>query len=177
MSFSNKLVITAKRPKKRTKLLCKHIRRMLEPNVTAKLKDTNTTVESYLDVADMLELSHFVLIDSRDIKIGVRPAGPTYVFNIVDYNPRFVGVGHDHYKTDPYITFSGSSEFKDVFLSLTSQPTDFKRNLHFHSEDGLIHVRHYAVVTKEEDDIKVGLHEIGPRISMRFVKEMKGFFR
>ncbi|UYI27044.1 U3 small nucleolar ribonucleoprotein [Encephalitozoon cuniculi] len=176
MGFSNKLVITAKKPGKRTRQICMHIRRMLEPNVTAKLRDRNTTVKSYLDVADALELSHFVLVDARDIKIGTRPKGPTYVFNVVDYNPKYVKVGNEYYEEDPCITFTGESELKELFLSLSSRPKTFKRNLHFCFDGDLIHVRHYAILTKEEEDIKVGFHEIGPRITMRLVKKMDGFF-
>lgn len=177
MTFLNKLVITVKKPTKKTKLLCHHIRRMLEPNVTAKLKDKNTTIQSYLDVADAFELSHFILVDARDIKIGVRPAGPTYVFNVVDYNPKYININDEYYRSDPCITFTGDSQFKDLFSSLSSQPETFKRNIHFYFEDDLIHVRHYAILTKDEDDIKVGFNEIGPRITMRFVKMMKGFFK
>ncbi|AFM98812.1 hypothetical protein EHEL_081120 [Encephalitozoon hellem ATCC 50504] len=176
MGFLNKLVITVKKPTRRSKQMCMHIRRMLEPNVTAKLRDKNTTVKSYLDVADTLELSHFILVDARDIKIGVRPKGPTYVFNIVDYNPKFVMVGSEYYRDDPCITFTGESDTKGLFMSLSSQPETFKRNLHFYFDGDLIHVRHYAIVTKEEEDIRVGFNEIGPRITMKLVKKMDGFF-
>ncbi|KAH9410937.1 brix domain-containing protein [Ordospora pajunii] len=177
MSFSNKLVITAKKPTKRTKQICEHLRRMLEPNVTAKLKDKNTTVKSYIDIADAFELSHFILVDARDIKVGIRPNGPTYIFNVVEYNPKYVRVDHEHYRDDPLITFSGSSPLKSLFSSLSSQPSTSRRNIHFHFDDDLIHIRHYAILTKDEDDIKVGFTEIGPRITVRHIKKLNGFFR
>lgn len=179
MGFLNKLVITVKKPTKRAKQICAHMRRILEPNVTAKLRDKNTTVKSYLDVADALELSHFILVDARDIKIGIRPHGPTYVFNVVEYNPKYIKVSEDHYKSDPFISSTGESELKELFLSLSSQPDTFKRSLHFHFDGDLVHIRHYAILTKDDDDddIKVGFNEIGPRISMRLVKRMDGFFR
>lgn len=177
MTFLNKLVITAKKPTKRAKLLCKHFRRILEPNVTAKLKDKNTTVASYLDVADIFELSHFILIDARDIKIGIRPNGPTYVFNVVGYSPKYVDVSSEYYRDDPCITFTGESDFKKLFASLSSQPKTFKRNIHFYFDNGLIYIRHYAILTKDEEDIRVGFNEIGPRITLKFVKKMEGFFK
>lgn len=171
------MVITSKQPNKRTKLICKHLRRILEPNVTANLRDRNTTVDSYLEVADVYEFSHFILVDGRDIKIGIRPAGPTYVFNVVQYNPKYVEVDHEHYREDACTTFEGESEFRDVFSGLFSQSLQFRRNVHFHFDSNLIHIRHYAVLTKDEDDIKVGFDEIGPRITLRFVKKMPGFFK
>lgn len=177
MVFMNKLVITTKKPNKRAKLLCRQVRRMLEPNVTAKLKDRNTTIEPYLSIADAFELSHFILIDSRDIKIGVRPNGPTFVFNIVEYNPKYVNLGSEFYSEDAHITFTGESEFKELFSSLSSSGKAFKRNIHVCFEDDLIYIRHYGVLIKEEENIKVGFNEIGPRITLKFIKKMDGLFK
>jgi U3 small nucleolar ribonucleoprotein protein IMP4 len=177
MVFCNKLVITTKKPKKKTKTLCEHMRRLLEPNVTAKLRDKGTTVKDYVGVADKYELSHFILLDARDIRIGVRPKGPTYVFNVVSYDGRMRPAQHRYFLRDPLITFTGESELRELFASLSSQPAEFDRNIHVHFEDGLIHIRHYAMVTKEEEDIKVGFNEIGPRLTLRLFKKTEGFFR
>jgi U3 small nucleolar ribonucleoprotein protein IMP4 len=177
MEFHNKLVITVKNPDKRTKVLCEHIRKMLEPNVTAKLRDKGTTVKDYMGLADDYELSHFILLDARDIRVGVRPKGPTYVFNIVSYSGKMRRAPHKCFLGDPLITFSGESEFKKLFESLSTQPEEFDRNIHIHFEDSLIHIRHYAVVTREEEDIKVGFSEVGPRLTLRFLKRTEGFFR
>ncbi|KAF9764106.1 hypothetical protein NGRA_0820 [Nosema granulosis] len=175
--YVNKLVVTSKKPKKIAKMLCKQIRLMLSPNVTLNLKDSNPSIKRYKSIADEFKMSHFIVTGNNFIKIGKYPEGPTILFEVIDYNPELEPTDKRIFASDPLITCSGEdSDLYSLFTSLSQPPKIPQRNINFHFEDDKIVVRHYKILTEEDDNIKVGLENIGPNFSLRIKKIEDTFF-
>jgi U3 small nucleolar ribonucleoprotein protein IMP4 len=172
----NKLVICCKKPKKKAKILCKQFRKMFLPNVAYKLKDENISVKRYKLVADDYKMSRFIVTGDSYIKIGRRTEGPTITFSIEEYDEKMKVLNNTFYETDPLITCSGESDLVDFFKDLSHPGNVPTRNIHIHFEDDRIELRHYKIETVEEEEIKVGLTELGPRITLKIKKIEDSFF-
>lgn len=173
----NKLVVTCKKPKKAAKILCKHIRLMLSPNVTLNLKDSHPSIKRYKSIAEEFKMSHFVVTGNNFIKIGKYPDGPTVLFEVVDYKPELAPVDKRIFATDPLITCTGEeSSLSDLFISLSQPPKVPQRNINFHFADDYVEVRHFKIITEEDENIKVGLESIGPSFTLKIKKIEDSFF-
>lgn len=174
--FINKLIITCKKPKKQAKTLCKALRKLFLPNVTYKLKDKKTSIKKLKSIGDEYKMSHFIVIGDNYLKIGQRPNGPTAIYRIINFKDNVKTYNNLIYNEDPLITISGESNLSDVFLNLSHPGKLPTRNIHFHFENDEVEMRHYKIETKEDDNIKVGLNEIGPKLSLRLIKVQSSFF-
>ncbi|KAF5141614.1 brix domain protein [Vairimorpha ceranae] len=172
----NKLVICSKKPKKRAKTLCTVFRKLFLPNTTYKLKDKNVSVRRYKSLGEDLKMSHFIVTADNYIKIGQRPNGPTFTFSIEEFEEKMKIFSNAIYSTDPLITITGESKYNDFFTNLSHPNNTPERNINFHFENDFIQIRHYKIETVEEENIKVGLTEIGPRLTLRIKKIEEDFF-
>lgn len=175
--FVNKLVVTCKKPKKTAKMLCKQIRLMLAPNVTLNLKDSNPSIKRYKSIADEFKMSHFIVTGNNFIKIGKYPDGPTVLFEVVNYKPELSPTDKRIFATDALITCTGDdSPLSQMFISLSQPPKVPLRNINFHFSDDTVVVRHYKIITEEDENIKVGLECIGPFLTLKIKKIEDSFF-
>ncbi|WUR02286.1 peter Pan-like protein [Vairimorpha necatrix] len=172
----NKLVIPSKNAKKQGKILCTHLRKLFLPNTTYKLQDKNISIKKYKTLADELKMSHFIVTGDNYIKIGERPNGPTITFSVEEHSTKIRPFNNQIYSSDPVITFSGKSEHEEFFKKLSHPGKTPMRNLHFAFNGENIEIRHYKIETVEEEDIKVGLTEIGPRLTLKIKKIEDSFF-
>lgn len=173
----NKVVITNRNPSKKSMKLCTQLRKIFDPDGMTNLKEKHPRVSDFLEVADHFLISHIITVSDMHIHVGVRPRGPTYVFKILEYDPEFKNFGAEIYKHPAFITFEGRSVLKPVFERFGKNEAGFRRALHFRFEDDQILVRHYCVGTKDTDDnFRVGLREIGPRLTLQLVEKEEGFY-
>lgn len=173
----NKLVITNKNPSKSTKKLCKQLRRIFDPDCLTNLKEKHPRIKDCLQMADFHQISHICIVSDAMIQIGDRIKNETYTFKILDYVDNFKNYGFDYYKTPAFITFQGSHQLRPLFERFGKNEPGFKRSLHFLFDGEQIHIRHYWYKTQDtEDNFKVGLKEIGPRLTIKLIKTESGIF-
>lgn len=156
--------------------MCKQFRKLFLPNVTYKLQDKNISVKRYKLIDDEYKMSHFIVVGEDYIKIGRRTEGPTITFSIEEYEENMKNLPSSYYETDPLITCSGESELIDFFKELSHPWNIPTRNIHFHFEEDRIEMRHYKIETMEEEEIKVGLTELGPKITFKIKKVEDTFY-
>lgn len=174
--FINKLIVTCKKPKKQAKIICKVLRRIFLPNVTFKLKDKSVGLKKLKSIGDEYKMSHYIVVGDRYIKIGHRPNGPTATYRIINFKDTIKKHNNSIYNEDPLITISGESNLSDMFIKLSHPGKLPTRNIHFHFNNDEVEIRHYKIETKEEDNVKVGLNEIGPKLTLKLLKIQDSFF-
>ncbi|KAI5150423.1 hypothetical protein ENBRE01_1488 [Enteropsectra breve] len=174
----NKLIITTREPSKESKKLCTQLRRICDPDCLTKLQDKRPRVQDYLGVADAFLISHIMVVSENSIQIGMRPQGPTHTFKILEYSNEWKNFSFELYKNPPFITFQGKSDLKPIFERLGKNAPGFKRALHISFEDDKIYIRHYCTSTEDlEDNWKMHLREIGPRLTLQHVKKEEGLYQ
>jgi U3 small nucleolar ribonucleoprotein protein IMP4 len=150
---------------------------MLSPNVTLNLKDSNPSIKRYKTIADEFKMSHFIVTGNNFLKIGKYPQGPTVLFEVLDFQPEKFPVEKKIYATDPLITYSGDeSNLINLFRTLSQPPKIPSRTINFHFDEDQILIRHYKIITEEDDNIKVGLKDIGPSLTLKIKKIEDSFF-
>lgn len=177
-ALKNKLVITSKKPSKPNKQLCLQLRKVFEPDCMANLKETSQRFRDCLEVADAFRISHLLFISADRIVIGQRPRGPTYSFKILEYKGGLESCPSEFYSKPAFVTFDGTSELKCLFERFGRTVEGFRRVLHFCFIDDIVYIRHYRTVMKDTDDnFVVGLKEIGPRLTLKYLGMENGFFK
>lgn len=172
----NSAVVTVRDPSKSTENLCKNLRKVLSPDCLTKL-DINPKMQDLADVAHQLLVKQIIYLSEHVAKVAILPNGPTYVFDIISYEDNFKNFSTEIYKSAPFLTFDGKSPLKQLFQHFGQSEKDSKRVLHFHFKDELVHIRHFMKTTEDtEDNFKVHLREIGPKVTLRFSEKIDGVF-
>lgn len=172
----NTAVVTVRNPSKRTESICKQLRKILSPDCLFKL-ETNPKMQDLLDVSPQLLVKQIVYLSEQEMKIACLPAGPTHVFKIIDYQNNFKNFSQEVYSELPFVTTHGKSITKTMFQSFGSVDRHSKRALHFHFKDDLVYIRHFVTsVANLEDKFRVGLKEIGPRLTLKLLESKTGVF-
>lgn len=171
----NTAVVTVRNPSKETEALCKNLRKILSPDCLSKM-ETNPKMQDLADVAHQLLVKQIIYISENHLKIASLPNGPTYVFEIVSKENTFKNFSPEYYSTIPFLTFEGKSPIKPIFQSFgQSSSIDFKRVIHFHFKEELIYIRHFFKTVEDTDDnFRVHLKEIGPKITLKFIEKITG---
>ncbi|TBU00289.1 Brix domain-containing protein [Hamiltosporidium magnivora] len=187
----NKLVIRIGKVTKNVKQLITDLRKVFEPHVALKIQEhNNDLIEKYIPIIHQFFLSHFFVFTEKNGEILLRISnylhhGPTYFFKIENFKNIFEinkCLSQKWFKKDPIVTFSGDDCYEqNIFKNLEFFKNEIKdenilRNIHLHFENKIIYFRHYFIKKEEKDSIKIILEEIGPSISMSFIKEEDGFF-
>lgn len=172
----NILTMTVRDPSKITEGMCKQLRKVFMPNSLTKL-EMNTRMQDVIDVSDQLLITEIVYLSKDELKIAVMPKGPTFIFNIVEYDNNYKNFSMDLYREPALITMDGKWAHKNIFEGFGTRGGDSKRALHFHFKNDLIYIRHYYISTEDlEDKFKVGLKEIGPKLTLKLKKIEEGVF-
>lgn len=171
----NTAIVTTRDPSKTTESLCKNLRKILSPDCLSKM-EVNPKMQDLADVAHQLLVKQIIYISEHHIKIASLPNGPTYLFEIVSYDNTFKNFSPEYYSSVPFLTFDGKSSIKPIFQEFgQSNSADFKRVLHFHFKKDLIYIRHFFKSTEDtEDNFRVHLKEIGPKITLKFIEKTEG---
>lgn len=75
------------------------------------------------------------------------------------------------------MTVNGKCEYKHLFESFGKNQNVFQRALHFDIQDDFINIRHYFILTKDtENNYRVSMREIGPRLTLKLSKIEEGVF-
>lgn len=168
------VVISVRSPSRKSEIICKQLRRLLTPDCLSKM-EINPKLQDVADVSADLLVKQILYISEHNIMIAPLPNGPTYVFEIVEYEDNFKNYSSELYKDIPFITFNGKSELKQLFKDFGTEETLSKRVLHFHFKNELVYIRHYSFATIDGDDnIVVQLKEIGPRFTLKCLKTDTG---
>jgi rRNA maturation protein Rpf1 len=174
----NSAVVTVRDPSKKAENFCKTLRKILSPECLNKM-EINPKMQDLADCAHQLLVKQIIYISENVIKIATLPNGPTYSFEIISFDNSFKNFTSDLYRTVPFLTFEGKSPLKQVFLqfgkSAQDSDADFKRVLHFHFKSGMIYIRHFFKTVEDTDDnFKVHLKEIGPKITLKLLEKVEG---
>lgn len=175
-TLTNTLVMTVRDPSKTSETLCKQLKKVFTPNCLTKL-ETNPRMQDVIDVSDQLHVRQIVHISEHEIKIACLPKGPTYTFSIVEYDNMYKNYPAEFYKLPAFVTMEGRSNYGHIFQHFGKNEAGFQRALHFFFSEDLVHVRHYCTSVEDLDEkFKVGLKEIGPRLTLKFRDVRDGVF-
>ncbi|KAL1923808.1 uncharacterized protein VTP21DRAFT_8788 [Calcarisporiella thermophila] len=157
--------------------LSRDVRRVLEPNTAAKLRERKTNkLKDFVAVAGQLSVTHFMIFSRTDAGTNLRiarvPRGPTLTFRVTKYsltkdviasqrNPKSPG---SEFKTSPLLVlnnFGGEEKalklmttmFQNLFPAInvqTMQLADARRIvlLNYNSETKRVDFRHYSIHVK-----------------------------
>ena len=174
--LTNTLVVTVKSPSKPNENLCKQLKKVFSPDCLTKLQN-NPKMQDVIDVSSQLFVRQIVHISEQELKIVTMPTGPTYTFQIVEYDSLFKNYSMDLYSSPAFITIDGKCDYKHIFQNFGKNEAGFKRALHFYFKDDLVYIRHYCTSTEDLDDkLKVCLREIGPKLTLKFKDIKDGVF-
>ena len=160
--------------------LTEDVRRMMEPNTAAHLKDRrNNSVKDYAHVAGPLGVSHLVMFSETELapylRMGRLPRGPTLTFQVLSFSLASDVVGVQKrprvpegvFRAAPLVVMNGfgggakhlqlvTAMVQHMFPAInvhTLSPSACKRVLLFNldKESGDMDVRHYAIGATRAD--------------------------
>ncbi|ELA42082.1 uncharacterized protein VICG_00931 [Vittaforma corneae ATCC 50505] len=169
-------VVSVRHPSKKAEAVCKQLRKILSPDCLSKI-EVNPKLQDIVDVAAQLLVKQIIYISENEIRIALLPTGPTYSFKIIEYENNFKNFPNDIYWTTPFITFEGKSSTKTLFQNFGTMNRSARRALHFHFDDDLVHIRHYATsIQNTDENFVVHLKEIGPKLALKLLEVKNGVF-
>ncbi|KAF7683922.1 Peter Pan-like protein [Astathelohania contejeani] len=178
-----KLILRKGKADKRIKQLISDLRKAIGVRTKRKIIESNKfDIKPYIELAKSQDIEDFIIISQKKELIVTSLIGNTVYYKIKHFtlikevtntlNPRI-------YKNYPLVEFTGFKE-NETFIKNFDIKTNFKkiesleRVVQIYKNENDILFRHYLIRKNEEG--KVNLKEIGPRLTLEWIKTKDGFY-
>ncbi|EJW01416.1 hypothetical protein EDEG_03965 [Edhazardia aedis USNM 41457] len=185
IEYKNKFITTHGNTSGKVRKLVEGIRKAFEPSNNRNWQDTaKVPFNKYFQLSEIYKISHFIFLTQTDKGIYFKivngfDQGPSYTFKVLNYqlvsqlpSNRRVYAGTYIYGDDPYISVD-----KSLKLNFINTHEKYPlRTVMLKKEGENYFFRHYYIRKEEDDNVKIRLFEIGPRIEMELYKIENGLF-
>lgn len=176
LEYQNKFIARLTTATASVKKLTANLKKCFSPSTNTTFKESkNDKLKEYINLASTYKISHYIFLSQTDnglyIKIMDYHTRKTYTFKLESYtlmNYIHKGFSTNIYTNDPYIYIEKDENMDLEFSNIHIDYKKIERSIHITKKGDKYCFRHYYI--KNDEDDRVRLIEMGPRITMELYK-------